>query len=85
MDVWSIGVIFYQMLFGKRPFGDGVSQDRILSDQTMLNAHQVKFPDKIEVTQAGKDFLQACLTYDQALRPNIAQLCQQPFVLAKDI
>ena len=81
VDVWSIGVIFYQMLFGKRPFGDGKTQDKILADQTMLNAHEVNFPDKIEVTAQCKQFLRDCLTYDQAFRPSIAQLCEHSYVL----
>jgi tousled-like kinase len=81
VDVWSIGVIFYQMLFGKRPFGDGQSQDKILADQTMLNAHEVRFPEKIEVSAECKQFVRACLTYDQAFRPSIAQLCQNPYVV----
>lgn len=82
VDVWSIGVIFYQMLYGKRPFGEGQSQEMILNNHTMLNAHEVKFPDNPKVSEEGKRFLQACLTYDQALRPTIAQLCQNPYVLS---
>lgn len=84
VDVWSIGVIFYQMIFGKRPFGDGQSQDKLLSEQTMLNAHEVSFPDKHEVSEGAKDFIRACLTYDQAFRPNIAQLCENPYVLSNN-
>ena len=80
VDVWSIGVIFYQMLFGKRPFGDGQSQDRILADGTMLNAHSVSFPDSPVVSEAGKEFIRACLTYDQAFRPTMSQICQNTYV-----
>lgn len=83
VDVWSIGVIFYQMLFGKRPFGDGQSQDKILADQTMLNAREVSFPEKIPVSAECKQFIRACLTFDQSFRPNVAQLCENPYVVEK--
>jgi tousled-like kinase len=85
VDVWSIGVIFYQMLFGKRPFGDGISQERLLADQTMLNATQVSFPETPVVTEGCRAFIRACLTYDQTLRPTVAQLCRDPYVTASNL
>jgi tousled-like kinase len=85
VDVWSIGVIFYQMLYGKRPFGDGQSQDKILADGTMLNAHEVLFPDKPLISASGKEFIRACLTYEQTFRPSIAQICQHSYVLQSSL
>ena len=39
--MWSAGVIFFQMLYGRRPFGEGLSQEQIMRDRVMLNAKEV--------------------------------------------
>lgn len=57
VDVWSAAVMHFQMLFGKRPFGEGLTQERILREDVMLNARKVTFPTKPAVSQECKDFL----------------------------
>lgn len=83
VDVWSIGVIYYQMLFGRRPFGDGETQDKVLRNQTMLNATEVNFPSKPSISEGAKEFIRTCLTYDQMYRPNVSQLCEHQYLRSK--
>ena len=45
------------MLYGKRPFGEGCSQEKILRDEVMLNAKAVHFPAKPPLSAEGKEFI----------------------------
>ncbi|OAE27896.1 hypothetical protein AXG93_2334s1200 [Marchantia polymorpha subsp. ruderalis] len=80
VDVWSAGVLFYQMLFGRRPFGHDQTQERILREDTIVKAHKVEFPPKPAVTSEAKDFIRRCLTYNQAERPDVLTAAQDPYL-----
>ena len=79
-DVWSVGVIFYQMLYGKKPFGDGVTQQAILRDRTMLLATSVDFPATPKISDAAKDFCRKCLAHSSLERPTVAELEQHAYL-----
>ena len=80
VDVWSAGVIYFQMLFGRKPFGEGLSQQRLLADRTMARATSVDFPAKPAVSADAKDFLRDCLRHSAAERPSVADLCAHAYV-----
>ncbi|KAK8814353.1 hypothetical protein WA158_008215 [Blastocystis sp. Blastoise] len=80
VDVWSIGVILYQMLFGKKPFGDGISQNKIYENKIILNANQVNIPSKPIISNECRDFIIQCLYKDTKLRADVITLCKHPFI-----
>lgn len=44
LDVWSLGVIFFELLYGLKPFGQGLSQHEIYDKKIINQAYDVKFP-----------------------------------------
>ncbi|CAL4935969.1 unnamed protein product [Urochloa decumbens] len=80
VDVWSAGVMFYQMLFGRRPFGHDQTQERILREDTIINARRVEFPSKPSVSNEAKDLIRRCLTYNQSERPDVLTIAQDPYL-----
>ncbi|XP_078656269.1 serine/threonine-protein kinase tousled-like 2 isoform X1 [Branchiostoma floridae x Branchiostoma belcheri] len=80
VDVWSIGVIFYQCLYGRKPFGHNQSQATILENRTILNAKAVEFPSKPAISQEAKNFVRRCLTYRKEERPDVHLLARDPYL-----
>lgn len=79
VDVWATGVIFYQMLFGKKPFGNNLSQQKILVDN-IITTSVLEFPTKPVISKEGKEFIIRCLERNQSRRPDVNTCCADPYL-----
>jgi len=73
VDVWSAGVIFYEILYGQKPFGHNMSQEKLVSDNVISRATNVTFPGKPSVSTEAKEFIKRCLEYRQEDRWDVPE------------
>lgn len=80
VDVWSVGVVFYELIFARKPFGDGQTQEHILrSASTIFNPNgEIQFPGKI--SKQAEEFIRRLLTYDARRRPDVLEASVDPYV-----
>jgi tousled-like kinase len=61
------------MIFGEKPFGHNMTQEKILGEKIILNAENVKFTGRNCVSPEAKEFILGCLTKEQNKRWDVNQ------------
>jgi serine/threonine-protein kinase TTK/MPS1 len=79
-DVWSLGCILYQMVYGRPPFAHIANQmARVLA--IVNRQYEIQFPDlgvgDVRVPPGLKATLKRCLNRDPKRRPTVAQLLDE--------
>ena len=76
-DLWSVGVVFYQMLFGRLPF-PAKTLDKLKSRVQLFNGQNLVFPPGPKVSDQAKNLLKRMLQLDLNQRISWSELFRHP-------
>jgi len=79
MDIWSLGIIIWQMCFGGMPF---LLRDKKQIKRIMKKG--VRFPRNSEIAEEGEDFIQKCLMYEDE-RMSADEALQHPWIVNVEV
>lgn len=80
VDVWSTGVIFFELLFGKRPYGHGQSQEALRRSAIAQGFDSVALPATPKVTPDCARYLKRLLCLDKDNRPDVIEALADTYI-----
>lgn len=74
-DIWSIGVVYYQLMYGDYPY-------KGMNDYDILKKIKNQRPDysRVNISANAKDFIERCLTIDSKKRISWVEIYSHPLI-----
>lgn len=82
-DVWSTGVIFFELLYNRKPFGHNQPEGALMRSAAIGTAFEIEIPQSSKVSQEARDFLKRFLNPNRDLRPDILEAFNDPYLKKK--
>ena len=76
-DLWSIGIIYYQMLFDKPPFG-ALTIEQLKDQMKGSSGAKISYPSGVEISTQSMDLISGLLQIDPLHRISWKQFFQHP-------
>ena len=83
VDMWSLGVILFELAPTKTPFPDCKTMDDLKKQIVKHGSHPIQIPNYIKVSNQYKDLVSSLLLIDPNKRLNIQQYFNHPFFKEK--
>lgn len=87
IDVWSVGCIFYELLYGIKAFPQAQTMEffnrsKKIKMEDIMERYALKFPaeDPMPISNEAKSFIQTCLCIDDAQRLSMEQLYEHSYL-----